>query len=247
MSDIYLANDKYEIKENKEGDCYIKQLHGGKFFFKRAYFASKKFKFEKIKFLKWNYRDTVYSLLIFISLISLYYLMVNSVAIFSKRTYTTSMIINVTVFMLANVVLHEVGHILTLRFWGRRSGKLKFKFYYIFPIISVDTSDVYIISKFRGVCVCYAGVMTNIFICAFVLKFYPEYNYVIIPVASLIFFSLIPFSGVKTDGYNLIIIVMFGIKELKGKKTKVSSFFELALNIMIVSMMVYYFVDFFSE
>lgn len=143
-------------------------------------------------------------------------------------------------FIVINVILHEAGHGLTLKFFGESAGKIKLKFYYIFPVISVETSDIYLLPKFRASCVCIAGIMVNIFLCTFIIIFLPNYNYVITPIISLIIFSLIPFSGVKTDGYNLIVTTLMNINEFKGKRNKISIFLEILLNITLVVVMINY-------
>jgi hypothetical protein len=244
MSDLLFKTEKYEILERKNGDCFIKDIQTGTFYFKKKYFASKKFSFKEINILKWDFKDIFF---ISLMIISFYLLWLLLGKIFShpieRKPYSS---IFTMIFVFLNIILHEFGHALTLTLWGRRSGKIRLKLYYIFPLVSVDTSDIYIMPKRRGIFVCYAGVMVNIYLCAMVILTMPDKLYMLPPVFVLILFSLIPFSGVKTDGYNLIVRLIFNINDIKGKKNKVSKFMEFVLNITLIAIIVNYFYGVFS-
>lgn len=238
MLSFLLKNKKYEVLEKTNGDCFIKEIETNRYFFKEKYFASKKYVFnEKIK-MKYEYKDFVS---IILTAISFYLLFISLCDIINnKNPVKKDSEILIFIFISINIIAHEIGHMLALLTWGYKPGKIKLKFYYIFPLVSVDTSDIYIMPKHRGAFVCYAGIMVNIYICAIITFFFPEYNYINIPIFTLILFSLIPFSGVKTDGYNLFIKLLWGINDVKGKKSKTSKYLELLLNITLIYIVISY-------
>ncbi|GAB2023360.1 hypothetical protein RyT2_24360 [Pseudolactococcus yaeyamensis] len=85
-------------------------------------------------------------------------------------------------FLFVNLVCHELGHSLVLRFFGRRRGRYKVKWFYIFPMITVDTSEAYMLPKFEAAAVCYAGIMTNIYLSSIICLIFPSKLFIIIPV-----------------------------------------------------------------
>lgn len=244
MSDLLLNNKGYDILEKPNGDCYIKEKESGRFFFKKCFFASRKYYFDQVSVLCWGYKDTIFTILIIFSFYLLWFSLNNTVKNPPRNEQVSSMWTLIFIFL--NVILHEAGHAISLIVWGRYPGRIRFKWYYIFPLISVDTSDIYIMPKYRGMFVCYAGVMVNIYLCALVVFINRDVSYILLPIYTLILFSLIPFSGVKTDGYNLLIRLAMGINDIKGRKSKLSKFLELSLNVTLIVIIVDYVYGFFS-
>lgn len=236
MPDISMTNAEYHIRECENGDCYVKHLRSGKFFFKRSFFASRKYHFEKTESLRFELKDGLFLIGIIIALCCAFYLVYHCQDYAREKVLSAGMVMTTTLFLLVNIIIHEFAHGLSLRLFGHRPGKIKFKFYYFLPVISVETSDVYLLPKYRAVCVCAAGLMINIFTCSGVVLFSPELSYVVPPVVSLICFNAIPFSGVKTDGYNILVTITLGVKHYRNKKNKISQMLEVALNIVLLAM-----------
>lgn len=244
LTDILLQDSNYQVLEKSNGDCYIKQRKTNRYFFKKCFFASKKYRFNEVIKLSWGYKDTVFILMIFLSFYFTWLLISKT-----KLSQPKNEIINsvwMFTFLFINIVLHEFGHAITLLSFGGRPGKIKMKWYYFFPLISIDTSDIYIMPRHRGIFICYAGIMVNIYICTLVILAWPEVEYILYPIYTLIIFSLIPFSGVKTDGYNLFIRLIMKVNDVKGKKSKISKFLEFLLNITLIVIVARYFYGFFQ-
>jgi hypothetical protein len=246
MPDIYMTNAEYHIRECENGDCYLKHLRSGKFFFKGSLFASRKYRFDKIESLRFDLKDGFFGVGIVISLCCALHLIYQCENYSIDKLPSAGMAASTVVFLLVNIILHEFAHGVSLRLFGQRPGKINFRLYYFLPVISVETSDVYLLPKFRGVCVCAAGLMVNVFICSFVVFLFPELSYVIPPVVSLICFNAIPFSGVKTDGYNILVTIALGVKEFKNRKSKISRVLEIALNVVLLGIVGGYVFSFFN-
>lgn len=239
MSYIYLTNEKYEVLEDEKGACYVKDLSKQKYYYKRDLYASKTKGFEQ-KIVSWDFKDTIYLLLIVISFLSVVILVVN----YKKYTFlhlNTSMKTEAILFLVVNLIVHEIGHAVTLKYFGKSRGKYRFKISFIFPTICVDTSELYLLPKFEKICVCYAGIMNNIILCGMIIIFSPNYSYLIVCVVPLILFNLLPFGGVQTDGYHIFINIMLGIRNYKIKENIVSKilryiFYIVSLLILAITL-----------
>lgn len=238
-----LSNCNYRVLEKANGDCYIKQESTKKYFFKKGLFASQHYHFDRVAYITWDYRDTLYSILVLLSFYCLWIMISSETMVLQKDRATSQYLM--LIFLFVNIVLHEAGHAITLLAFGGHPGRLKIKWYYIFPLVSVDTSDVYIMPRCRGAFVCYAGIMINIYLCTLVIMLWPRVTYILAPVYTLIIFSVIPFSGVKTDGYNLFVRIILRINDVKGKKNRLSKILEFLLNITLIVIVLRYLYRFF--
>lgn len=246
MPDLFMTNSEYHIRECENGDCYLKHLRSGRFFFKPSLFASEKYQFDKIERFDFGLKDGLFLVIIFATFISVFYLIYNYEKYARGALNHPHMGMFTVAFLLVNVFLHECAHGWSLRFYGHRVGKLRLRFYYFLPVISVETSDVYLLPKFRAACVCAAGLMMNIFLCSAVIFFFPQFSYVVPPVISLICFNIIPFSGVKTDGYNIIVTIAMGVIDFRGKKNKINQSLKIVLNIVLIIVVGNYIYGFFN-
>lgn len=232
MSYIYMSNERYEILENSKGACYVKDLTKNKFYYKEALYASKQDGFKK-KILSWNLKDTIYLILIILSFIFVM-ILISNYKDFTYLHLSTNMKIEALLFLVGNLLIHELGHTLTLKYFGRSRGEYKFKIAFIFPTLSVDTSELYLLPKFEKICVCYAGIMNNIILCGLTVSIFPEYSYLIICVIPLIIFNSLPFGGVQTDGYHIIINQILDIKNYKNKEGIVCKMFRYLFYIVSI-------------
>lgn len=129
-------------------------------------------------------------------------------------------IANIILFL--NIFIHELGHILFLKLFYK-SGKIKigFKIYFIYPAFYVDTSDSYLLPKYKRIAVYLAGNFMN---CIYVLVcfvFFPslnKYNYAII---STILINFLPI--IKSDGYYAITSLF---NKYNAAKSKSENFVE---------------------
>lgn len=102
-----------------------------------------------------------------------------------------------------NVVLHEMGQALCMRLYGRKSGRVRFSMNFIFPTISVDTSESYMLPLFRRFYVYSNGLLVNIFFMSIVTFFFKSYIYVNSGLIISVFLSMLPIGAIKTDGYHM--------------------------------------------
>lgn len=232
MSYTYLYNDQYEVLEDKKGACYVKDIKKNKFYYKKDLFASNRKGFTQKK-VSWNLKDTIYTILMILSFILLIILIIN----YKKYIYiklNTTMKTYALLFLIFNLFIHEIGHAFTLTFFGRKRGKYKFKIAFILPTISVDTSELYLLPKFEKICVCYAGIMNNIILCGLTVLFFPQYSYLVVCVIPLILFNALPFGGVQTDGYHIIINLMLGIRNYKNSESVINKILRYVFYIVSI-------------
>lgn len=105
-----------------------------------------------------------------------------------------------TFVLLINIPIHELGHILCLKlFYPKANVSVGFKFVFIYPAFYVDTSDSYLLPKYKRIAVYLCGNFNN---CVFLLisyLFFPKllpYCYLVI---TNILINFIPI--IKSDGY----------------------------------------------
>ena len=124
------------------------------------------------------------------------------------------LIANVVLF--ANVFLHELGHIVVLKiFYNDSKIKVGFKFIFIYPAFYVDTSDSYLLPKYKRIAVYLAGNFMNcIYVLAtiFVFKELRKYSYAVVTAVLINFLPI-----VKSDGYYAIMTFFNRYNFLKSK------------------------------
>jgi putative peptide zinc metalloprotease protein len=211
-----LTFDRYEVFELKNGDCYIKV--GNQYFFKKNYYASKKYELATVSKVSWKRFDYLCIFLVGISVILLGILLWKSSTFFENTVRSSSSVFLAIGFLIFNVILHEFGHAVFLKIWHRKIGKIRLSFRYVFPMITVDTSDSYLLPKFRRCCVSYAGAMMNIYICFLVYIFFNKFTFIIPQVLTMIIFCLIPIGGIRNDGYHILFSTIFSMNSTRKKK-----------------------------
>lgn len=122
-----------------------------------------------------------------------------------------------TLFLLINIPLHEIGHILFLKVFYRESKiKVGFKFVFIYPAFYVDTSYSYLCPKYKRMSIYLAGNFMN---CLFVLgvcAFFPQYISYCYIIISNILVNFIPI--IKSDGYYAFVTLLDKYNRNKGKR-----------------------------
>lgn len=224
MQEWHLENNQYEVLEMQNGDCVVKDKINNKFYYQKKYFVSKKWNFAHREKICWNWKDTVLLVSILISLISMVVVFIEYQTIYSPYTlFSRKEYIESVAFIIFNIVLHELAHYLVMRFYGRKAGKVKLKFYFkIFPCIVTNTTDSYMLPRYRRAFVYYAGIMTNWIVCGIVLLFFPKYSFLLISIVWMAIYNMIPFGGIRTDGYHIIVNTLLNVRDLKGKKNAIS-------------------------
>lgn len=243
MQEWHLENSRYEVLENNNGDCVVKDKEKDKFYFQKKYFISKRYKFEYKEQVRWNWKDNCLILGIILSLVSMIQTFFSYENIYnSKIVFRTSEYIQSTVFIIFSIILHEFSHYFVMRFYGRKAGKIKLKCYFkIFPCIVTNTSDSYMLPNYRRTFVYYAGIMMNWITCGVVITFFPEYEYVLRCLVWMAVYNMIPFGGIKTDGYHIIVNTLLGIRDFKEKRNLIS---EIAKYCFIIFALVSFYQSF---
>jgi putative peptide zinc metalloprotease protein len=129
----------------------------------------------------------------------------------------------IVIYFLVNIVLHEMGHILSLKFFGKNFNKIGFKLnFYVFPAFYVQMNDTYMLSRNEKIVVHLFGLFINYF----VINTIEIVNISIIDSESLskafMFFSatllwnFVPI--LNSDGYK-ILLAFLGLDEYKYFKT----------------------------
>jgi putative peptide zinc metalloprotease protein len=112
---------------------------------------------------------------------------------------------------LAVMILHECGHALTCKYFGRKVGAMGFMLYCGFPCFFTDVTDAWMLPKRKQVLVDGAGVIVNVFVGAVfsIIAFLfssSAMNAICIKASILNFMAvvlnLVPF--LKYDGYYII-------------------------------------------
>lgn len=120
------------------------------------------------------------------------------------------------IILVLNIFLHELGHMIFLKSFYRDGRiKLGFKLFFIYPAFYVDTSDSYLLPKYKKISVYLAGNFFNSIYILFCMIFIPEinkYNYIVI---STILINFLPI--VKSDGYYALISMWDKYIFFKGK------------------------------
>lgn len=217
MHEIYISSKNYEILEEKNGDCYIKDLKNNKYYFREKYFASSNTEISIQEKTRWNYKDTSLVMILLTVILCLIYIIYKYDSIYGYMEYHFEMYVATTFFILLNVFLHELCHITVLKIYGRKVGKIRFRFNFIFPAFSVDTSDSYMLPRYRRFFVYIAGIEINLIICMLVLLLFPEFVYLIKPIVWAALINLVPIGFIKTDGYHIIFNTLMNVKDIRQK------------------------------
>lgn len=120
--------------------------------------------------------------------------------LYEKYVLIDSNFVIANIILFANIFIHELGHILFLKlFYKNGKVRIGFKIYFIYPAFYVDTSDSYLLPKYKRIAVYLAGNFMNCIYVLICFIFFPslnKYNYVII---STILINFLPI--IKSDGY----------------------------------------------
>ena len=236
MEIYHFENKRFEVLENVYGDCIIKDKTSERYYYKKDYLFFEKNGIEKNDKVKWNWRDVVVLSLIILSVICMLIVLKNIELVYeAEKIKSAILLIDIYLFTIFNIIIHECAHSCMMIFYGRRPGKLKFKFYCkIFPYIVIDTSDSYMLLRYRKAFVYYAGIMVNWIVCGSFTCFFLKYVYLISALVWVNIYNMIPFGGIKTDGYRILMDCILNKKELKSKKSRLSKILELAFWIMAI-------------
>lgn len=146
------------------------------------------------------------------------------------------------IFLVSNIFLHELFHCIFLHIFGGSRGRVKFKMNFIFPTITVDTSDVYLLPRLRRFFVYSAGIGINSICCGLLAILYPDLIVVALPVFWALLASLLPFGVITTDGFNILYNAILDIDEIQNKDSVPYIISKYIFLIFIISLMCFSFI-----
>lgn len=223
MSQCYkFENEEYEIfvekevfiKDKKEKDFYktsIAELNSGL----------------KSQLVEYNSRLSTFKFVI-LSVFFLLLLLLNTYIISLMNYKLPSFEHNIPnylifiVYIFFNIFAHELGHIKSMNFFGRRHNKIGFKMnYYVFPSVYVQLNDIYMLSKREKLFVHSAGIFINlstiliveILNILFIHNLALSFSYVFFSFALL--WNMVPV--LNSDGYKTL-ITLLNKDELENSK-----------------------------
>jgi putative peptide zinc metalloprotease protein len=121
-------------------------------------------------------------------------------------------LVALTVLQVLSISIHEAGHALAIRHFGRRVRRFGFAMYYLFPCCYVDSTDMSLASRWKRVIVSLAGPFAGLIVaaaCAVVARIVPDTlaGEIAFKGASLLVFqfvlNLLPI--LELDGYHVLI------------------------------------------
>ncbi len=130
-------------------------------------------------------------------------------------------ILPLVTFAFLTIAVHEAGHVLALRWFGRKADKVGFKLHFVvLPAFYVRMNESLLLSKYEKVVVHSAGICANVILnsIAIVVNLTVLHSDGLLLAIQLMVLSLV-FNAVpflNSDGYR-VILALTGTNELKSK------------------------------
>lgn len=154
-----------------------------------------------------------------------FYIIFNIIIIISSNVYVLhlqrkvapnfnrNILLIMVLYLSINILLHELGHIYALKFFGRKIDKVGFRLnFYVFPSFYVQMNETYMLSRIDKIIVHSFGLFVNFIFINFIQLvnacFFDNYS---LTLAYLFFFStmvwnLIPI--LNSDGYKIMLAAL---------------------------------------
>jgi hypothetical protein len=215
-----LSDKTYEVLRCFNYGCYIKNKKSNKYYFIEDFTKVNVRSFPNVKKVQWSYIDTIYFLLIALSIVSFVYLFFIKYDTIYDNTYVVSNHIYIygLIYSFVNIMLHELSHYIAMKLYERTPGKVRFKRYHIFLTVVTDTTDSYMLPHYRRFVVYYSGVMINLLVYSLTVLIFPSYAYLLRLVIWGILYNMLPFGGLESDGYHILVNVILKINETRECK-----------------------------
>lgn len=122
---------------------------------------------------------------------------------FPDTLRTVPSLLLLTLFLVVNLLLHELAHALTLKaFYPEATVRAGFKLTFVFPTFYVDTSDSYLLPTRKRLAVYLAGNAANGLLATLALLAVPELAGCATFVSATMAINLLPI--MKSDGYHVV-------------------------------------------
>lgn len=208
---IYKYND-YIVAEDSKSNLVIMQKDFN--FYKLPLDKKDSYLNEKNLVSKKEIKDN------FISFILITGIIIFTVIIFllsGNYTLVDKNIFIATVFLLVNIPIHELGHIIFLKMYYKESKiKVGFKFIFIYPAFFVNTSYSYFLPKYKRMSVYLAGSLMNCLFVLFIYFLFPSYTKYCYIIVTNIIINFIPI--VRSDGYYALMAMIKKYNFCKKRK-----------------------------
>lgn len=187
-----------------------------------------------------KYLDNIYASILGATMIlfvyETIYIIKQSMSTTNNYQHTSNNYIMLIGIIIFNIVLHEMGHMVVLKSYGRKINGFGFKMRYLFPAIYVNTSDAYMLSKRRRLFVYTAGNVVNIHIIFIMIYFLKADMFYTYTIYALVIFNMLPLM-LKNDGYHVLMLLMNGgISTNRGVLVKYIS--RLIFIVMVITLLI---------
>lgn len=209
---IYLLDDNFLLSKKENEKYVLKNLKSNKYYILDSVKLSKILETNSIReFIcrKLSYKEYVFLLLGICFFIQNFYFSDG----LSIKVSASSIIFS-SIWLLINVIIHELGHIYFVKRFGGEISRYGFTVKYLLPAFYVDTSDSFLFSKKKRFIIYSAGCINNVIfngIFGYILiKSGVDLQLGYISVFYMVVFNIIPL--LNTDGCNIFFLVMNAVK-----------------------------------
>ncbi|CUB43730.1 Putative peptide zinc metalloprotease protein YydH [Bacillus subtilis] len=223
MKILKYEDEKYEVIVQK--NVFIKDKTSGDYYKKNLDSLTD----EQLSYFK-TYKEKVSSkfFYLFLSFTATMF-MLNYIHLIKLQKELTTVIfgweiwIIIAIYFIMNIVLHEMGHIYSLKFFGKNFDKFGFKLnFYVFPAFYVQLNETYMLSRNEKIIVHLFGLFINYFIIN-ILELINHFTISSEPLtvafmlfSSTLLWNLVPI--LNSDGYK-ILLAYLGLDEYSRFKT----------------------------
>ncbi|MCI1904222.1 MAG: hypothetical protein LKJ03_09090 [Enterococcaceae bacterium] len=218
----YYHSPQIELFENTDNEVYVKK--GGMYFFSDSSLFQKELNSSDAREISCGPTDYIAivlvlgSFLLIISEITFSYYLIFNDKISTGKNDASTLFLSMG-FLCINIFLHEIAHASWLRIWQRKPGNIKIRRKFIFPMIVVDTSDSYLLPRNRRLAVYAGGVMMNSWTIFLLWMIAPQYFDIVFPTISMVLYCLIPFGGIRNDGFHILFSVILKRESIKNQRS----------------------------
>ncbi|MCI2791607.1 MULTISPECIES: peptidase [Staphylococcus] len=209
MKPLKYENDKYEIFV--QNHIFIKDKETNKYFRNKLSsidsHSLKDFREYKEKISNFAFWSYILFLIMMICFNNLYLLNLQKEIV---PYFNAKIVIVLILYFITNIVLHELGHIYSLKYFGKKFDKIGVKLnYLIFPAVFVQMNETYMLSRIDKIVVHSAGIFINFTIINIIqlINEFTLHSYTLslafIFFSSTMIWNLVPL--LNSDGYKIML------------------------------------------
>lgn len=141
------------------------------------------------------------------------YVYVCILQISNPKSFTSDLIVVLFIYFLSNIIIHELGHIYSLKFFGRKFDKVGFRFnFYVFPAFYVQMNETYMLSRRDKIFVHSFGLFLNLLIINFIefinIIIFNNHNLTLAFMffSTTVLWNIVPI--LNSDGYKILLSIL---------------------------------------